>query len=72
MKNGAGLFYTHKHLSFHNTLSVQHIFNFNHIKFVQECPVRTEYINPLYTDTRYNDKIHYSDNLTDTKPSLKR
>ena len=28
--------------------------------------------NPLYTDTRYNDKIHYDDNLTVTKPSLKR
>ena len=28
--------------------------------------------NPLYTDTRYNDKIHYNDNLTVTKPLLKR
>ena len=28
--------------------------------------------NPLYTDTRYNDKIRYNDNLTVTKPSLKR
>ena len=28
--------------------------------------------NPLYTDTRYNDKIRYDDNLTVTKPSLKR
>ena len=28
--------------------------------------------NPLYTDTRYNDNIHYNDNLTVTKPSLKR
>ena len=27
---------------------------------------------PLYTDTRYNDKIRYSDNLIVTKPSLKR
>ena len=26
--------------------------------------------NPLYTDTRYNDKIRYNDNLTVTKPSL--
>ena len=26
----------------------------------------------LYTDTRYNDKIRYNDNLTVTKPSLKR
>ena len=28
--------------------------------------------NPPYTDTRYNDKIRYNDNLTVTKPSLKR
>ena len=28
--------------------------------------------NPLYTDTRYNDKIHYNDNLPVTKPLLKR
>ena len=28
--------------------------------------------NPLYIDTRYNDKIRYNDNLTVTKPSLKR
>ena len=28
--------------------------------------------NPLYTDTRYTDKIRYNDNLTVTKPSLKR
>ena len=28
--------------------------------------------NPVYTDTRYNDKIRYSDNLTVTKPLLKR
>ena len=28
--------------------------------------------NPLYTDTRYNDKIRYNDYLTVTKPSLKR
>ena len=28
--------------------------------------------NPLYTDTRYDDKICYNDNLTVTKPSLKR
>ena len=27
---------------------------------------------PLCTDTRYNDKIRYKDNLTVTKPSLKR
>ena len=24
-------------------------------------------VNPLYTDTRYNDKIRYTDNLTSTK-----
>ena len=29
-------------------------------------------VNPLYTDTRYNDKIRYSDNMTITKPSLRR
>ena len=29
-------------------------------------------VNPLYTDTRYNDKIRYNDNLNVTKPSLKR
>ena len=28
--------------------------------------------NPLYTDSRYNDKVHDNDNLTVTKPSLKR
>ena len=28
--------------------------------------------NPLYTDTRYNDKIRYTDNLNLMKPSLKR
>ena len=28
--------------------------------------------NPLNTDTQYNDKIHYNDNLTVTKPLLKR
>ena len=28
--------------------------------------------NPLYTDIRYNGKICNSDNLTVTKPSLKR
>ena len=28
--------------------------------------------NPLYTDTRYNDEIPYNDNLTVTKPLLKR
>ena len=28
--------------------------------------------NPLYTDTWYNDKIRYNDNLTVTKPSLMR
>ena len=28
--------------------------------------------NPLYTDTRYNDKIRYNDKLTIKKPSLKR
>ena len=28
--------------------------------------------NPLYTDTRYNDKIRYNNNLTVTKLSLKR
>ena len=27
--------------------------------------------NTLYTETRYNDKIRYNDNLTVTKPSLK-
>ena len=29
-------------------------------------------VNPLYTDTRYNGKIRYNDNLNVTKPSLKR
>ena len=28
--------------------------------------------NPLYTDTRYNDKIRYNENLTVMKPSFKR
>ena len=28
--------------------------------------------NPLYTDSRYNDKIRYNDNFTVTKPSLKQ
>ena len=29
-------------------------------------------VSPLYTDTRYNDKIRYNNNLNATKPSLKR
>ena len=29
-------------------------------------------VNPLHTDTRYNDEIHYNDNFTVTKPSRKR
>ena len=29
-------------------------------------------VNPLYIDTRYNDKIRYNDNLNVTKPALKR
>ena len=29
-------------------------------------------VNPLYTDTQYNDKICYNDNLNVTKHSLKR
>ena len=29
-------------------------------------------VNPLYTDTRYNDQIRYNDNLNVTKPLLKR
>ena len=29
-------------------------------------------VNPLYTDTRYNDKIIYNDNLNITNHSLKR
>ena len=29
-------------------------------------------VNPLYTDTQYNDKTHYNVNLNVTKPSLKR
>ena len=33
-------------------------------------PKHTE--NPLYTDTRYNDKIRYNENLSVTKPLLKR
>ena len=28
--------------------------------------------NPLYTDTRYNDKTRYNEILTVMKPSLKR
>ena len=28
--------------------------------------------NPFYTDTRYNDKIRYNNNLTVKKPSLQR
>ena len=29
-------------------------------------------VNPLYTDTRYNDKIFNNVNFTGTKPSLRR
>ena len=29
-------------------------------------------VDPHYTDTPYNDKIPYNDNLNITKPSLKR
>ena len=32
----------------------------------------TDTVNPLYTDTRYNDKIRYNDNLSVTKPLLKK
>ena len=32
--------------------------------------VKLNTVNPLYTDTRYSDKIHYHENLTVTKPSL--
>ena len=28
--------------------------------------------NPFYSETRYNDKIRYNDNLTVAKPSLKK
>ena len=28
-------------------------------------------VNPLYNDTRYNDKVCYNDNLNVTKPLLK-
>ena len=28
--------------------------------------------SPLYTDTRYNGKLHFNDNLTGTNPSLRR
>ena len=28
--------------------------------------------NPLFTNTRYDDKIHYNDNLTVTKVSLNK
>ena len=34
--------------------------------------LKRDIVNPLYTDTRYNDKILYNDNLNVTKPSLKR
>ena len=36
------------------------------------CAFLSRTDNPLYTDTRYNDKICYNDNLNVTKPSLKR
>ena len=29
-------------------------------------------VNPLYTDTGYNNKIRYNDNFNVTKPSLRR
>ena len=29
-------------------------------------------VNTLYTDTRYNEKLRYNDNLNATRPSLKR
>ena len=28
--------------------------------------------DPFYSDSRYNDKIHYNDSLTVKKPTLKR
>ena len=44
--------------------------NFNMQIYVSHPKTDTD--NPLYTDTRYNDKIRYNDKLTITKPSLKR
>ena len=38
--------------------------------FVSKGKLYTD--NTLFTDTLYNDEIRYNDNLTVTKPSLKR
>ena len=38
--------------------------------FIHESLRATNTENPLYTDTRYNDKIRYNDNLAVMKPSL--
>ena len=47
---------------------------FTHYR-LKELPYTIQFImeySPLYTDTRYNDKIRYNDNLNVTKPQLKR
>ena len=36
------------------------------------CSLEVSTVNPLYTDTRYTDKIRYNDNLNVTKHLLKR
>ena len=49
---------------------------YTHVKTVTEKHKQTHdsriqsTVNPLYTDTRYNDKICYNDNYAGMKPSL--
>ena len=60
-------------------------YTFNNWAFIQTYPLSMHFlsldiyltviilaVNPLYTETRYNDKIRYNDNFDVTKHSLKR
>ena len=38
----------------------------------RKVQVQNSSVNTLYTNTQYNDKIRYNDNLFIMKPSLKR
>ena len=42
------------------------------LKFASKDFPALHAVKSLKTDTRYNDKIRYNDNLRGTKPSLKR
>ena len=41
--------------------------DFQHVGYISTC-IYSNTVNPLYTDTLYNDKIHHTDNLNFMKP----